>query len=150
MRFIILFSLLACFLLNISSAQQSSPCGSTNKKATGFFKDAQALYQARKDYDKTKELLQKAIDEDPEFSDAYLLSGYLAMKKRDYKTMQAMLEKAIELCESTDAAAYYQLGWLQYDMKKYKEAEKYLSKFLETTPPPPQAAADPKANAANN
>jgi outer membrane protein OmpA-like peptidoglycan-associated protein len=42
-----------------------------------------------------------------------------------------MLKKAIELCEGIDPEAYYQLGWLEYDMKRYKDAEKHLNRFLE-------------------
>ena len=131
MRFIglilFIFSVTHCV-----AQEQSSPCGSTNKKAMQYFKDAQIAYQAR-NYEKAKPLLQKAIDEDPELSDAYLMTGFIAMKKHDDKTMGEMLEKAIELCESTDPEAYFQLGWLQYDLKKYKEAGKTLEKYLDAT-----------------
>lgn len=111
------------------AAQQPCPV-SQNKKAAGYIKEAQSLFQKR-EYEKARGIIQKAIDEDPEYADAYLLSGYLAQKKKDFKTMSEMMKKAIELCETIDPEAYYQLGWLEYDMKKYKEAEKHLNRFLE-------------------
>ena len=117
---------------------QQNPCAPTqNKKALSYFKEAQQLYQSartpmeqRKDFDKAKALLQKAIDEDPEYADAYLLSGYIAMRQRDVATMQPMIEKAVELCEYVDADAWYQLARIDYDNKRYKEAEKRINKFL--------------------
>jgi len=121
------------FLLLIYAycASQQNPCPQTqNKKALKNFKEAQQLYQQKKDFEKAKALLQKSIDEDPEFADAYLLSGYIAMKKRDYATMQTMIEKAVELCENIDPDAWYQLARFDYENKKYKEAEKCINKFL--------------------
>src|SRR6187401_2963301 len=124
--------LLAAVLLsmNVLSQSQQRCLPSQNKKAAGYFKDAESLFQKR-EYEKSRGIIQKAIDEDPEYAEAYLLSGFLAQKKRDYKTMAEMLKKAIELCEGIDPEAYYQLGWLEYDLKKYQEAEKHLNRFLE-------------------
>src|SRR5215213_7586294 len=122
---------LSMLFTNMTVGQQQPACPpSQNKKASGYFKDAESLFQKR-EYEKARGIIEKAIDEDPEYADAYLLSGFLAQKKRDYKTMSEMLKKAIELCEGIDPEAYYQLGWLEYDMKKYKEAEKHLNRFLE-------------------
>jgi tetratricopeptide (TPR) repeat protein len=124
-------SLAAGFIFSGGFAQQQPACPpSQNKKAVAYFKNAESLYQKR-EYEKAKGIVQNAIDEDPEYADAYLLSGFIAQKKRDYKTMSQMLSKAIELCDGIDPEAYYQLGWLEYDMKKYKEAEKHLNRFLE-------------------
>jgi outer membrane protein OmpA-like peptidoglycan-associated protein/tetratricopeptide (TPR) repeat protein len=125
-----IFFALIIFFSGAGFAQDACP-QTQNKKAAGYMKEAQSLFQAKRDYEKARSLVQRAIDEDPEYADAYLLSGFLAQKKRDYKTMGEMLRKAIELCEAADPEAYYQLGWLAYDMKKYKEAEKYLGRFLE-------------------
>src|SRR5690349_17191153 len=80
-----------------------------SKKALNYFKDAQALFPSRKDSAKARTLALKAIDEDPEYAEAYLLAGYLALKRRDYKSALPMIEKAVELCESVDPDAYYVL-----------------------------------------
>jgi len=125
----VFFILVAVFFSNSVFSQQPCP-PSQNKKAAGYLKDAESLYQKR-EYEKARGIVQKAIDEDPEYADAYLLSGFLAQKKRDYKTMSEMLHKAIELCENVDPEAYYLLGSLEFDMKKYKESEKHLNRFLE-------------------
>jgi len=112
-------------------AQQGGCPQSASKKASSYFKDAESLYQSKRDLDKARTLIQKSIDEDPEFSDAYLLAGYLAQRKRDMKSMEEMLRKAIELCESTDPEAYYKLGSYYYDQRNFNDAQKYLSRFLE-------------------
>ncbi|CAN5515532.1 OmpA family protein [soil metagenome] len=127
----IIFILFIAMAFSLESIAQQGCPPSQNKKAAVYVKDAQSLLIAKRDFEKARGLAQKAIDEDPEFADAYLVSGLLAQKKKDYKTMSEMLKKAIELCENTDPEAYYQLGWLEYDMKKYKESEKHLNRFLE-------------------
>jgi outer membrane protein OmpA-like peptidoglycan-associated protein len=125
---VVLFSFV---LIHYSFSQTPSCPQSKNKKSVDDYNEAEKLYKAKREYDKARELVQKSLDEDPDFADAWLLSGRLAMKKRDYKNMEEMLTKAIELCENIDPDAYYQLGWLQYDEKKYKEASKVLKRFLE-------------------
>jgi outer membrane protein OmpA-like peptidoglycan-associated protein len=45
--------------------------------------------------------------------------------------MEQSYLKVIQLCPDLDAEMYFQLGWLYFDLKKYKEAEKQLKKFLE-------------------
>ncbi len=121
---------LLAILFSVNCFAQHTCAPAKNKKALGYFTDASSLFMKR-EYEKARALVDKAIEEDSEYADAYLLSGYLAQKKHDYKTMSEMMKKAIELCETIDPDAYYQLGWLEYDMKKYKEAEKHLNRFLE-------------------
>src|SRR5690349_12684721 len=104
--------ILSAIFISTNIFAQQAPCPPTqNKKAAGYLKDAQSLYQKR-EYEKARDIIQKAIDEDPEYAEAYLLSGFLAQKKKDYSSMGQMLRKAIELCEGIDPEAYYQLGWL--------------------------------------
>lgn len=121
-----------CFftLLVLSSLGQSSSCPkSQNKKALKQFEDATVDFKARK-YDDALKSVANAIDNDPEYADAYLLQGFLALKKRDDKKMEESFSKAIELCPEIDPEAYFQLGWFYYDMKKWKDAEKMLKSFL--------------------
>src|ERR1041384_358846 len=61
-------------LLFFSGSAFSQNCPkSENKKAVKAYQQAADLFKARKDYDKVRKLLEEAIDEDPEFADAYLL-----------------------------------------------------------------------------
>lgn len=111
-------------------AQERCP-KSENKKAVKLYQEAADRFKGRKDWDEARKLVEEAIDEDPEFADAYLLQGKLAEKKKDDKTMEQSYLKVIQLCPELDVDVYYQLGWMYFDLKKYKDAEKQLKKFLE-------------------
>ena len=52
------------------------------------------------------------------------------MKKRDDKELEMNFKKVIELCPDLDPEVYFQLGWLYFDIKKWKESEEQLNKFL--------------------
>mgnify|MGYP003348729517 CR=1 FL=1 len=77
------------YLIFSSSLFAQGDCPkSENKKAIKNYQQAADLVKARKDYDKARALVEDAIDEDPDFADAYLLQGRLAQKKHDDKTME--------------------------------------------------------------
>ena len=116
--FVIVYFFVAPFLV---SAQETSCPESQNKKAVKIFRDASDLFKQRK-YSEVKPLIEKAIDEDPEFADAYLLQGNAALKKHEDKVMEQSFLKVIELCPDLNAEIYYQLGWYYFDTKKYKDA----------------------------
>ena len=52
-----------------------------------YFDEAAALYKSRK-YEEAKKSISKSIDEDPEFSEAYLVQGNIALKKKDDKLLE--------------------------------------------------------------
>lgn len=120
---------IAFFVFNFATGQESNCPKSTNKKAISFFQNATGAFKSHK-YDDAKKLSGKAVDEDPEFADAYLLQGKIAVKKKDAKELEINFNKVIELCPDLDPEVYFQLGWLFFDLKKWKEAEEPLKKFL--------------------
>jgi len=125
---------LLCFLilfgLNSAYGQDEGSCeNSANKKAMKLYDDAASLYKSRK-YEDAGTTVAKAIDEDPEFAMAYYLQGNIAIKRKEDKVFEQSFLKVIELCPELDPEIYYQLGWYAYDFKKWKETEKYLTKFL--------------------
>ncbi len=130
-RFICSLFIFSFLLLHYSFAQKPACPQTQNKKSLEYYKDAEALYKHKKDIDKALDLIQMSIDADPEFADAYFLASSLAQRKKDFKTMEEMLTKALELCEYVEADAHFQLGWLQYDLKKYKESIKSFRKFFD-------------------
>src|SRR5262245_30148107 len=114
------------------SAQQNKLCPhEINKKAEKALEQAKDTWKKSHDYETVKELLDKAIDIDPEYIDAYYFLGTCALKKHDDKNLEIAFLKVAELCPDYDAEVFFQLGWLYYDTKKYKDAEKNLKKFLE-------------------
>jgi outer membrane protein OmpA-like peptidoglycan-associated protein/tetratricopeptide (TPR) repeat protein len=127
------YLLMAFLLLNVISkghAQETTCSVSQDKKAQKFFDEAKALFKSRK-YEDAKNAIGKAIDADPEFGDAYLLQGEIALKKKDDNLMIESFKKVIEICPEADPGSYFQIGAFYYDTKKWKDAEKYLKKFLE-------------------
>ena len=119
------------FMLSYSSSAQTGKCNPTqNKKAKKYFDEAVDAFSTRK-LDEANKSIAKAIEEDPEFADAYALQGYIAEKKRDGKTLSESFMKAIELCPEGDPAVYYKLGNFYFVTEKWKDAEKYLGQFLE-------------------
>ena len=130
----ILFQSILVLILGSNSSnlfgQQLKCSSSENKQANRYYDEAKSSFQSRK-YQEAKESVAKAIDEDPEFGDAYLLQGYIALKKKDDIIMEQSFKKVIELCPETDPEPYFQLGWFYYDTKKWEEAEPLLKKFLD-------------------
>ena len=83
--------------------------------------EAQSLFKSRKYEDALKQV-GKALEADPDYADAYFLQGSIAMKRKEFGLMEESFKQAIELCPEVDPEAYFQLGWLYYDEKKYKDA----------------------------
>ena len=110
--------------------QEASCPKSTNKKAIKLYEDAADAYKSRK-YTDALSLVSKAIDADREFANAYLLQGTLALKKKDDKLFEDSYKKVIELCPDLDPDVYFQLGWMYYELKNWKDAELNLRKFLD-------------------
>src|SRR5436190_3426150 len=114
------------------SAQQNKLCPhEIDKKAEKTLEQAKETWKKSRDYETVRELIDKAIDMDPEYIDAYYFLGTSALKKHDDKNLEIAFLKVAELCPDYDAEVFFQLGWLYFDTKKYKEAEKYLKKFQE-------------------
>jgi len=129
-----LISILIGFSFALASlhadGQSDASCEtSPNKKAMKLYNDAASLYKSRK-YEEAGNLVSKAIDEDPEFAMAYYLQGNIALKRKEDKVFEQSFLKVVELCPELDPEVYFQLGWYAFDFKKWKETEKYLTKFL--------------------
>ncbi len=126
-----IISIIIFILLSVDGYGQDGLCPkSTNKKAVKYFQEAMESYKARK-YEDAKELLSKTIDADPEFADAYLLQGNIALKRKEDKELEANYKKVIELCPDLDPEIYFQLGWMYFELKKWSDCEDNLKQFLE-------------------
>ena len=124
------FFFLILLVMNEAAAQLPACPPSEVKKARSAFDEAAGLFKSRK-YEDALEQIEKAIEEDPEFADAYFLQGTIGQKRKDFKLMEESFLKAVELCPEVDPEPYFQLGWLYYDRKNWKEAEKFFKQFLD-------------------
>ncbi len=101
---------------------------------------AKKLYQKgidKKKYEfkERKDFLQKAVEEEPEYAEAYNALGNCAVTiaKGDgssFAPAKKYFEKAIELCPDVNAYAYFYLGLIAYGGDKFEEATKHMEKFL--------------------
>ena len=73
------------------------------------------------DYKEAIEFLEKAIELNPEFSEAYYNLGISYERLGKHKDAIEMLKKTIELSPD-NPNAYYALGYAYYQKKKYKKA----------------------------
>ncbi|MFM2206719.1 MAG: hypothetical protein RL213_694 [Bacteroidota bacterium] len=123
--------LLTCLLSVLRLAAQQPACPkSQEKKAVSAYEDAAGLFKSRK-YEDALKKIEKSIEADPEFADAYFLQGSIGLKRKDFKLMEESYLKAVELCPEVDPEAWFQLGWLYFDRKDWKSSEDHLKKFLE-------------------
>src|SRR6266496_4338717 len=59
-----------------------------DKKAEKLLEQAKDTWKKSRDYEKVHELIDKAIDIDPEYQDAYYFLGTCAIKKHDDKNLE--------------------------------------------------------------
>ena len=130
----IFITILLSFLFIATNAQNSLPPGtytSVNKKAIKFYEDGKKFYEIRKDVDAEK-LLNKAIQEDPNFVEAHSALAYLLMEKRRTKEAISHFQKAIEINPKFFPRNYYDLGLAQLLVSNYDDATKNLESYLKT------------------
>lgn len=126
--FLFLFVLFAQF----SFSQPSLPPGtytSTNKKAVKFYEEGKKNYEVRKD-EEAEKLLNKAIQEDPNFVEAHSALAYLLMEKRRTKEAIEHFQKAIDINPKFFPRNYFDLGLAQLLSADYDNAVKNLESFL--------------------
>lgn len=126
-----LFSVLILFLSQVSFSQSLPPgtYTSTNKKAVKFFEEAKLDYELKKDTEAEK-LLNKTLQEDPNFVEAHMLYGYLLLEKRRTAEGIEHFKKAIEINPKFFPRNYFDLGLAQLLSADYDNAVKNLETFL--------------------
>ncbi len=126
-----LFPFLLLFISTYSFAQSLPPgtYTSTSKKAIKFFEEAKLDYELKKDTEAEK-LLNKTLQEDPNFVEAHMLYGYLLLEKRRTKEGIEHFKRAIEINPKFFPRNYFDLGLAQLLSADYDEAVKNLEAFL--------------------
>jgi outer membrane protein OmpA-like peptidoglycan-associated protein/tetratricopeptide (TPR) repeat protein len=123
------FSVLLTLLIGTCYAQ---PINTTNKKAEKAYVKALDCYQAQNANCAIEEL-QKAIENDIKFVDAYIVIAQVYSEtKQNEKAIQA-LKNAISLNSRYYAENFYNLAKLQYLEEQYEEAFENISEYLQTS-----------------
>jgi outer membrane protein OmpA-like peptidoglycan-associated protein/Tol biopolymer transport system component len=128
-RFILfLLLILHCsFFIDVMGQQQFS---SSSKKAVRLFLDAADLYSAR-DYDKALTALNKAVADDPGFTEAYLLKGDIYADKQLVPDAIEAYRQAIQSNPDFSPNLYYILANHELSIGLYKQAKSDYLKFLD-------------------
>ena len=89
--------------------------------ASGYFENGQ--------YTVALDEIKKVIQIDPDFGDAYNLSGMIHMALRDTQVAEGHFQRAISI-NPRDANALHNLGWLQCELRRYPEATQSFQRAL--------------------
>ena len=102
------------------------------EKAKGFFNDGLTASQNGKT-DAAILGYQAAISEDPAFIDAYINLGAIYFKKNDFQSALTMYRTATEK-DAKNLTALSNLANVEYELKRYAEAEGHLNAAIGISP----------------
>lgn len=125
---------IALFLLmsiNVGAQDKDEACPvSDNKKARKLYE--KALDVARSDKNEARALLKEAVEIDPEFGRAnWVLADLLHKQKRPLEA-KVYLETVTRVCPEFEPIAFYRLGLIYFEEKKWKEAAQMLQQFVDS------------------
>jgi outer membrane protein OmpA-like peptidoglycan-associated protein/tetratricopeptide (TPR) repeat protein len=124
--------LLLTVSFTFSYSQSSLPPGtytSTNKKAVRFYEESKKMFQVRKD-DEAEKLVKKAIEEDPNFVEAYSAYAQLLLEKNRIKEAIPLYEKAIQVNPKIFIENNYYLGVAYLNEAMYDKAIPHLETII--------------------
>lgn len=102
----------------------------TSRKAKKYYEEA-SYHLTYGQYHEAEEKLEKALNADPQFYEAYLLLGDLHRDLNEFKTSIGYYNKAVEINPDQFPRIHYFLGKLQIQIGDYENAEISFKKFVE-------------------
>lgn len=115
-------------LLPLASFSQSR-LSTKSKKAAEYYYLADN-YRVRGQYSMAIELLEKAIDKDDRFHEAYFRLGVIQKAKGDYKKAEELFQKANQLSGGNSAAVAFEMGELYLLKAEYQKAIDHIEQYL--------------------
>jgi len=110
-------------------AQSSQSLSSLSKKAKKFYHQAYEHYQLR-DYQKALVPLNKALEADGNFAEAYALKGDIAAEQYHMEEAIINYDQAVQIMPDLDYNLYVILGNLKLLTGRYQEAKRDYEKYL--------------------
>lgn len=128
-----------CFLCSaaiIGAAQTTTPYTTMQTAKAKLKKRYQnALQYGRSgDYERAIRELDKVLDDEPRFIDAYITKAAVYDELDMNAEAEANFERVIEIDPNYEPHVWYRLALLEIEQDKYPEAEDHLQRFLETRP----------------
>ncbi len=126
---------LFCLLIILHSSLlivhgQDNQLTTKNKRAEKYFYSAMDFYEA-KNYEKALADLRKATENDPLFTEAYILQGDIHADNREYDRAIDFYQAAIKTNNPFSPNLYYILAGVELNAGKYADARLNFQRFLE-------------------
>ena len=117
------------FTIRDSQAQSTHNLSSLSKKAKKFYRQAYEHYQQR-NYQKAVLSLDKAIEADSRFAEAFALKGDIAAEQYHMEEAIRNYDQAVEILPDLDYNLYVILGNLKLLAGRYQEAKRDYQLYL--------------------
>jgi outer membrane protein OmpA-like peptidoglycan-associated protein/tetratricopeptide (TPR) repeat protein len=138
---LIFFAILIFFSFGPVSAQMQYNLSTKSKKAASYFVEADK-FRVRGQYDEALVWLEKAIQKDKKFYEAYLQKGLILKSQGRLSEAREILEEMEELPHPNHAPTYFELADLYIETGEYALAKDYARKFLDLNPRNRQRRSD--------
>ena len=139
MKTIIQFTVFSIFiLLSSCSVAQPGRYSSSSKKAIKSYEKGRACFNnishitGKGDLACAEEELKKALDKDPQFTEAYSLLSNVYVEKGDLKKAVEYKEKMLQTTSNFSKSEYFYLASMLMAQGKYEKGRKYASMYLQT------------------
>ena len=125
------FLILIFFFNNLSvfSQNNSQSLSTKSKKAEKAFNKAKSYYYEN-NYFEAEKFIQKALEIDTNFIEAYLLLGDLLADKNDKNRAIKAYKSVIKIDSVYSSIIYYILAGFEFSSEKYIDSRKHFSDFL--------------------
>ncbi|MDD4603121.1 MAG: OmpA family protein [Bacteroidales bacterium] len=124
------FTLLLFISLSLNLVGQNQQLTTTSKKAEKYFFSAIDQYQA-KNFENALSNLKKALDQDPFFTEAFILQGDILIDDHQIEKAILSYQQAINTNRPFSPNLYMILATQQLNMGKYADARFNFSRYLE-------------------
>lgn len=137
--------LLFCLILPAHLLQaQVKPTTTTSKRAEKYFMDAQDYYYGR-DNRQALDALEKALKDDPQFVEAWMLQGELLVEADRTEEAITSYKRAATIQPDFFPPLYFRTASLELRVGKYSDAREDITRFLKYPKIPPDLVAKAKA-----
>lgn len=124
------------------SQKKVTPRGTDNKKAYMLFGEALKQFQLY-EFDKSLDLINKAIAKDPSYIEAYDLKGNIFMTKERYEEAKGPFQKILQL-DPDNVFALKDLSKAHFELHEYDDALRNLNYLLSIVGPGDERLATQK------
>jgi outer membrane protein OmpA-like peptidoglycan-associated protein len=134
----LLLMLVCLAFAGISSAQHVS-CDLENKKAKKLYDKAREQISYL-NLEEAEDLLEAAVEIEPEYAKAWFMLAKIKFRKRQYKSSKEYFQKLLEICPDYEDRVTYELGLSALNLQEWGECETYFTTYLESDKIDPRQA----------